>query len=95
MRLKLKTVSYWVSYTLLACMVYFPLSCLFIAVVKLIFGPDILDYMLTHESMFRYVVAHLIYFSVLFLVGGSIVNLLNKKFLMKVFKFNEINGVRR
>lgn len=95
MRLKLKTVSYWVSYTLLACMVYFPLSYLFIVVVKLVFDPDILDYMLTHESMFRYVVAHLIYFSVLFLVGGSIVNVLNKKFLMKVFKFNEINGVRR
>lgn len=95
MRLKLKTISYWVSYTILACMVYFPLSYLFIEAVKLVFGPDILDYMLTHESMFRYVVAHLIYFSVLFLVGGSIVNLLNKKFLIKAFKFNEINGVRR
>jgi len=95
MRLKIKTVSYWVSYTILACMVYFPLSYLFIEAVKLVFGPDILDYMLTHESMFRYVVAHLIYFSVLFLVGGTIVNWVNKKFLIKAFKFNEINGVRR
>ena len=73
MRLKLKTISYWVSYTILACMVYFPLSYLFIEAVKLVFGPDILDYMLTHES----------------------INWVNKKFLMKAFKFNEINGVRR
>lgn len=94
MRLKLKTISYWVSYTVLACVVYFPLSYLFIETVKLVFGPDILDYMLA-QSMFRYVVAHLIYFSVLFLVGGSIINVLNKKLLMKVFKFNEINGVNR
>ena len=95
MRLKMKTISYWVSYTILAYMVYLLIGYLFIEAVKLVFGPGIIDYILTRESMFRYVVAHLIYLSVLLLVGGSILNLLNKKFLMKVFKFNEINGVRR
>lgn len=93
MRLNKRTVFYYTAFTVMACMVYFPLSFLFIEGAKLLFGQDILDYMFA--TMFRFAIANIIYYTVLLIVGGSIVGWVNKKFLIKAFKFNEINVVRR